>query len=191
MPWEKQFDEEEVLDKAMAAFWRHGFKGTSMKCLVQETGLNPGSIYAAFHDKRSLFERCLDRYKAKTEAKWAGLAAGRSPRDAILGLFDMMNAEACEAGGGQGCMLINASLEGDDDPEIAEAVRTGMRGAEDFIRSQIEAGQAAGEIPADRDPAETARLILGVLTGARVIVRCDTGHPFVAESRAFAEHLLT
>ena len=52
MPWVRQFDESEVLEKAMRAFWAHGFEATSLRDLVDCTGLNRGSIYAAFGDKR-------------------------------------------------------------------------------------------------------------------------------------------
>ena len=46
MPWEKQFDEKAVLDKAMQAFWSRGYEATSMQNLVECTGINRGSLYA-------------------------------------------------------------------------------------------------------------------------------------------------
>lgn len=190
MPWEKQFDETEVLNRATEAFLRGGYKGTSMKTLVAATGLNPGSIYAAFDDKRHLFERCLAHYEAGVAAKYAELARDRSPRSAILGLFDMMQRDVA-ADGGKGCLVVNSSLEAGSEPELAALVRSGLKGVEDFIRDRIAAGQASGEIPAGRDPAETARLVLAILTGARILARADGHHPFVAESRAHAERLLS
>ncbi len=48
MPWEKSFDETKALEKAMLAFWRHGYGSTSMKELVTFMEIHPGSIYAAF-----------------------------------------------------------------------------------------------------------------------------------------------
>lgn len=191
MPWEKQFDEDEVLDKAMRAFWRHGYKGTSMKCLVEETGLNPGSIYAAFDDKRSLFGRCLDRFETEGEAARAKLAATRAPREAILGMFDLTVDHIHAGEDGQGCMLVNAALEAGENPDVAAAVRRGMTATEDFIRDRIEAGQVAGDIPADRDPGETARLILALVLGVRVLARAWPDHPFVVEARAQVARLLT
>ncbi|MGI9452457.1 MAG: TetR/AcrR family transcriptional regulator, partial [Geminicoccaceae bacterium] len=52
MPWDKQYDEADVLDRAMAAFWANGYEATSINDLVAATGINRGSIYAAFEDKR-------------------------------------------------------------------------------------------------------------------------------------------
>ena len=48
MPWEKQFDHDEALSKAMGAFWAHGYEATSMQDLVDCMGVNRGSLYATF-----------------------------------------------------------------------------------------------------------------------------------------------
>lgn len=55
MPWEKQFSPDDVLVKAMNAFWARGYESTSMQDLVACMGINRGSLYATFGDKRSLF----------------------------------------------------------------------------------------------------------------------------------------
>jgi TetR/AcrR family transcriptional repressor of nem operon len=191
MPWEKQFDENKVLDKAMHAFWRHGYKGTSMKCLVQETGLNPGSIYAAFDDKRSLFGRCLDRFEAAGEAARADLAATRPPREAILGLFDLMADQIHADDDQQGCLLVNSALEAGQDPDVAAVVKRAVTATEVFIQDRIIAGQAAGDIAQDRDAGETARLILALILGVRVLARTWPDHPFVSESKVQVARLLT
>ena len=60
----RQFDETEVLDAALAAFWRSGYGATSLDDLGRATGLNKPSIYASFGNKEVLFERVLDRYMA-------------------------------------------------------------------------------------------------------------------------------
>ncbi|MEO1378601.1 MAG: TetR family transcriptional regulator, partial [Cyanobacteria bacterium J06635_10] len=48
MARQKEFEKEEVLEKAMEAFLRFGFEGTSMQDLVEIMGINRGSIYATF-----------------------------------------------------------------------------------------------------------------------------------------------
>ena len=48
MPWEKRFDEDEVLDAAMTLFWERGFRGVSMADLVSELGVNRSSLYDTF-----------------------------------------------------------------------------------------------------------------------------------------------
>src|ERR1700738_3778032 len=58
----KQFDRDEVLDRAMAAFWTRGYEATSIDDLVEATGINRGSLYGTFGDKRRLFLSALHRY---------------------------------------------------------------------------------------------------------------------------------
>ena len=86
MPWEKTFDTDEVLGKAMQAFWARGYEATSIQDLLDTMGLNRGSLYATFGDKRSLFIRALRHYDAVHRRAWVvALAQRGSPREAITG----------------------------------------------------------------------------------------------------------
>ena len=64
----RQFDEEQVLDAAMKAFWANGYEATSLADLVSVTGLHKGSLYQAFGDKHSLFVQTLNRYLQNTRS---------------------------------------------------------------------------------------------------------------------------
>ena len=61
----KQFDRIDVLDRAMALFWRRGYEATSIQDLVDATGINRGSLYASFTSKKGLFLAVLDHYAEK------------------------------------------------------------------------------------------------------------------------------
>ncbi len=58
----KEFNHDEVLEKAMQVFWAKGYECTSMQNLVDAMGINRGSLYATFGDKHSLHLATLDRY---------------------------------------------------------------------------------------------------------------------------------
>src|SRR5260370_42100589 len=58
----KQFDRNNVLDRAIALFWRRGYEATSIQDLVDATGINRGSLYSTFGDKQRFFLAVLDRY---------------------------------------------------------------------------------------------------------------------------------
>ncbi len=49
----KRFDRNQVLDRAMAAFWTRGYEATSIDDLVEATGINRGSLYGTFGGTRS------------------------------------------------------------------------------------------------------------------------------------------
>ena len=174
MPWEKQFNPDDALDKAMRAFWAGGYDATSMQDLVDCMGINRGSIYATFGDKRSLFIQALRRYDGDHRRAWFEALAEESDsaRSMIAGVFEAVIDTVLNAGSRDGCLLINTALElSPHDEEIAGIVGQGIADMEAFFRRMIEAGQEAGEISADVDAVETSRALLGLFIGLRVLSR--------------------
>jgi TetR/AcrR family transcriptional repressor of nem operon len=82
MPWEKTFDTDVALTKAMEAFWSRGYEATSISDLVERMGINRGSLYDTFGDKRSLFMSALRAYGAVHLHDWTAARGpgGRRPR---------------------------------------------------------------------------------------------------------------
>ena len=58
----KQFSRDEVLDKAIPIFWKHGLAETSVQDLEQATGVNKSGLYAEFEDKEDLFVASMRQY---------------------------------------------------------------------------------------------------------------------------------
>ena len=58
----REFDEGAVLDAAVLCFWAQGYEATSVKDLVEHTGITAASLYNAFGDKRAIYQKALDRY---------------------------------------------------------------------------------------------------------------------------------
>ena len=65
----KNFSREEVLEKAMPVFWKHGFADTSLQDLERATGVNKSGLYAEFRDKEDLFVECLRHYLETQEKR--------------------------------------------------------------------------------------------------------------------------
>ncbi len=65
----KNFSREEVLEKAMPVFWKHGFSDTSLQDLEQASGVNKSGLYSEFRDKEDLFVECLRYYLATQEKR--------------------------------------------------------------------------------------------------------------------------
>jgi AcrR family transcriptional regulator len=64
----KSFSREEVLEKAMPVFWKHGFADTSLQDLERATGVNKSGLYTEFRNKEDLFLACL-RYYLESQGK--------------------------------------------------------------------------------------------------------------------------
>src|SRR5690554_3220753 len=59
----KEFDEHEILDRAMNLFWLKGYNATSAQDLVDNLGISRSSLYDTFVDKHSLFVKALQQYR--------------------------------------------------------------------------------------------------------------------------------
>lgn len=173
MPWDKQFDVDETLTRAMEAFWSHGYEATSMQDLVQCTGVNRASLYATYGDKRALFLAALHRYDAKVRrAMLTRLEHRYPPREAIRRLFVTFAEQPPIEGVRRGCLLTNTALElAAHDEEVRQVVASGQADMEGFFRRMIERGQASGEISGKIDAAAAARGLLAALLGLVVLVR--------------------
>jgi TetR/AcrR family transcriptional repressor of nem operon len=191
MPWEKTFDTEDALGKAMAAFWARGYEATSMQDLVDCMGVGRGSIYAAFGDKRRLFMRALALYDERHRRGWTERLSGlASPRRAILSAFDEVVAATLD-GSRDGCLLINTGLEmSPHDAEVAAAVSMALGEMEAFFRVMVRRGQVAGEIAMDIDTDEAARGLLALLAGLRVLSRARPDEALLRAVSRQAEALL-
>lgn len=185
MPWEKQFNTDEALGKAMEAFWSHGYEATSMQDLVNCMGINRGSIYSTFGDKRALFVQALRRYDTIHRYDWAEtLGRSHAPVQAIVGIFDEAIDVALDRGGRSGCLLVNTALElSPHDEEISEIVENAFSEMETFFTRKVQEGKDCGDVPAHVEPVEAARALLSLFIGLRVLA---CGRPREAVLRSIA-----
>lgn len=172
MPWEKQFDKQAVLEKAQEAFWSRGYEATSMQDLVDCTGINRGSLYATFGDKRALFLAALKSYDDSRCKMLAEFEALDPPRDAIRGLIQAFTNFVFDGGSNRGCFLTNTTLElAAHDKEIGAIVADALHDVEMFFARKIRKGKATGDIPAHVKVTETARGLLASVLGLFVLLR--------------------
>lgn len=193
MPWEKQYNEEEVLDRATALFWQRGYEATSISDLVAVTGLNRGSLYTAFSDKRTLFIRSLRHYDKHYRCEFlAGIQSSLPPREAILELFRQLIASGQKGKNRKGCMMVNAALEmSSHDPEIDEIVNTSFKEVVSFIRRMVKAAQLDGSVAADISAKETSHVLFNMFLGLRVLSRAGPDQALMNTVYRQAESLLT
>jgi len=175
MPRKKQFEVDAALNKAMREFWGRGYHPTSMQDLVDCMGIGRGSIYDTFGSKRGLFMRSLDRYiKLYTSVFQDVLAKSASPSESILNVFEEAIAALVVGGSRDGCFVINTAAElAAHDDEVAEVVTVMFRETEQVFRALIEQGQELGEIPATVDAVLTARSLLSLYIGLRILTRSN------------------
>ena len=174
----REFDVDDALDKAARVFREKGYHATSIADLTEAMELACGSVYKAFRDKQAVFQATFEREGMKRgEALRRVLSAAKSGRDGIRGAL-MFYAE-CSYGleGKRGCLVVGGAAELSIlDPEVVQQVTASLHKAEALLVKLIRQGQADGSIRAAIDCEATARLMLCVLQGMRVVGKTGRTH---------------
>jgi TetR/AcrR family transcriptional repressor of nem operon len=166
----KQFDQDVLLDQAMAAFWRNGYQATSIQDLVEATGVNRGSLYATFGDKCGLFLAVLDHYGERIGQPIMMTLADPEPRRAIKGMFEAIVGRIRDPQYPRGCLFTNTSLEcpsaGD---KIGRSIAEFLGQQEAAIYQVVRRAQIDDILDQHEDAQALARFFLGVAQGLNVV----------------------
>lgn len=171
----REFDETAAVDAALECFWQRGYEATSVRDLTASMGLTAPSLYNAFGDKQRLFARALRQYlDGTTHDRLRRLEAAGPPKAAIRRFFAEVIDHSVKDPNRKGCFLVNSALEvAPHDAAFRAMIVAQFAEIEAFFRRCILAGQADGSIPRTIAAADTARLLLGVLLGTRVLSRSN------------------
>ncbi|MFF3211854.1 TetR/AcrR family transcriptional regulator [Streptomyces sp. NPDC002886] len=161
----RSFDRDAALDKAMFAFWERGYEATSISDLTASLGISAPSLYAAFGDKRKLFDEVVVVYGGRYGDFAAVALAEESTARAALGRILHEAAEVyTDPAHPPGCMVISAAVNTTSD-EVAQALRVRREANLVAFESRIRADVAAGVLPAGTDTWALARYAGAVLQG--------------------------
>jgi AcrR family transcriptional regulator len=172
----REFDVAEATDKAMLAFWRGGYGGTSLSDLMVATGLEKGSLYKAFGSKEELFLAALDRYlSAGVTQIESTVRNAPTAVEALRGVLDGV-AKNCsgDAHGVTGCLAVNATIEAEHGPDSA-ARRLAHHWAwnRSVFERVIAQGQAENSFRDDLPAADLAEILSRLVIGTAVVSRQD------------------
>jgi TetR/AcrR family transcriptional repressor of nem operon len=167
----REFDIDAALDRAILYFREHGYNGVAIADLSGALKLSAGSIYKAFHSKHELFCAALDRYLKLRSARLAEIASGSENGREKLRRVLAFYAESSHASEGRGgCLVIVGAVElGSTDALVAAKVSAALARNEGRLAEMIRAGQADGSIGKSVDATTTARALLAMVQGMRVL----------------------
>ena len=161
----RKFDEVEVLNAAMAAFWRNGYSATTMRGLESETGVGIRSLANAFGDKDELFVASLRIYREMAQGAIAMMFDPPSV-EAIIAFFGGTGAPAEPDSPLQsGCLMVNTVFELDQPPSSVSEEIAAYR---EMWRSTFEQSLVNDGIP---DAGQRAEFLLASLWGALSQIR--------------------
>ncbi|MBP6562131.1 MAG: TetR/AcrR family transcriptional regulator [Neisseriaceae bacterium] len=167
----RQFEDEDILDAAVAVFGANGYAGTSAQDLCDGTGLGRGSLYNAFGSKQALYEQALLRSHEHTmAAQLAILNQPGSARARLQALLSWGVAEALTQPDQHHAMVLFAALErGDKDAVVATLNQEYRARLTLALEAVFAEGQASGELATQASATQMARAFLAGYYGLRVL----------------------
>lgn len=166
----KEFDPDLAAHEAMEAFWENGYAATSVNDLLAEMGLNRGSLYGTFGDKKQLFLAALEKYDEQSVVRIRDMLERPSAKSALRDFLTLAAEKCMSESGRRGCLAGKAAMElAPHDKDVAAWLKKVHRRNVDIIARTIQRGQRQGEIDCAHDPRALARFLLAGLAGLRML----------------------
>ncbi|SDT40132.1 transcriptional regulator, TetR family [Paenibacillaceae bacterium GAS479] len=172
----KEFEINDVLDKAIHLFWEQGYEKTSMQNLVEHMGIHKRSMYDTFGDKHSLYLKALERCVNTTEEKLLKkVEEAPTIKGAIRKLLESsLEYEDMER---KGCLVVNCATElALRDDLASNQVKRNFESTQAILVDLIQNGQASGELSTHPDAKTLAMVIFNLWIGIRVQARVVTDY---------------
>jgi TetR/AcrR family transcriptional regulator, copper-responsive repressor len=157
----RAYQPEIALGKALDLFRKDGFAATSLDDLSAATGMNRPSLYGAFGDKRELYLKSYERYRADARAAMIDIFKDELPirkrleRIYAAALDIYLSGEA----GPRGCFTVmTAASEAMSDPDIRAMVLEGFSEFDKAFAGCFRIAREKGELPQSADPVVLAQL---------------------------------
>ncbi len=175
MPRTKQFDEKEVLKKAMELFWEKGFHATSMQDLVSGLGINRASLYDTFGGKRALFEKAFSLYRNTNIEVVEDLLRSESKiKEGFRKLFDLAIEQTVNDSAQKGCFVVNTATEMiPGDGALLNTLLSNKAKAEQIFADYIQMGIEKEQIDHSKNAQNMASFLFTLYNGFRVVAKID------------------
>lgn len=164
----RTFDREAALTEATHLFWERGYEATSIGELTEAMGIRPGSLYAAFGDKRSLFKEVVRSYGRSPVGAFIGVALHEEPT--AYAAFARLLREAAaiypDPAHPAGCLTISAATNVTvQDAEVGAFLRDLRNANLAVFEARLRTAQHEGELPSGATPSALAGYFAAVIQG--------------------------
>ncbi len=172
----KSFSPAVTLQQVADVFVERGYDGTSLAQIEAASGLGKQSLYNTFGDKKAMYLAAVEC----ATARWAGVQAlmqsAPNGRQALQRFFDALSQD-CASGDAQrhSCIVSAGLLEGIDDEDIQQRLRSKWQGTHALLKSAVSRGQADGSVANTSRPQDLADHLMTAMSGLRVMARAQLG----------------
>ena len=162
---------QKIVEAAAPIFNKRGYEGSSLRDLMEATGLKKGGIYRHFSSKEELAAEAFDyTWEAAWNARLLHVdekAKGLEKLKQLIANF--IDHKSPVAGG---CPILNTATDADDgNPILRTRVAKALRSWLSRLQSMVKQAQERGEARPGIDPKAVATLIVASLEGALMMSR--------------------
>jgi TetR/AcrR family transcriptional regulator, copper-responsive repressor len=157
----RAYQPEIALGNALDLFRKGGFAATSLDDLSAATGMNRPSLYGAFGDKRELYIKSYQRYRADARAAMLDIFREELPiRERLQRIYAVaLDIYLSGEAGPRGCFTVmTAASEAVSDPDIRSLVLEGFSELDKAFAACFRTAKEKGELPDTADPLVLAQL---------------------------------
>jgi AcrR family transcriptional regulator len=172
------YEPDVALGQALDQFRKTGFAATSLDDLSAATGLNRPSLYGAFGDKRELYIKSLQRYRADAAAALSHAFSEKLPiRERLRRIYRRaLDIYLSGSDGPRGCFsAMTVASDAIADHEIRAMALDGFVELDRAFARSFQRAMEAGELSAASDPAALAQLASAMLHS--IALRARAGVP--------------
>lgn len=156
----RKYDVGTALSAAMLEFRNRGFSATSLDNLVEATGMNRPSLYAAFGSKKEIFLKSFDHFRATTLGVHRETLFGSDGVEACLrAYFDALIESYNPNGSNLGCPLLNTiGSEAAADPDFKSMLSKNLASMDAIFIERLKLAKDANELNPTISPEITGAL---------------------------------
>ena len=169
-----EYNPEQTIEIAMHLYWRKGYGDTTLKDILDATGISKSSFYHAFGSKFQLFERCIERYRDRQLGQMmATLKQASSGRSFIENfLYDI--EKTANNDNQHGYFVTSTAFEFSECghyPEVAILISKAKMSFAEVFKLAIIRGQSEHVISEHKDPTELSLFIISNIAGLRTMIK--------------------
>ena len=182
MPRSLEFDPDEVLEKAMYAFWEKGVEHTSVSDLVDATGVQRSGLYNVFGNKERLFKKALERYLKNVVTVNFGRYFDKPDTDIedLKIYFENFNNLRKNPMSFNGCLMCNtASSKSLEAQLVSENIARMFSEIKAYFRAALRNSRTKKLISTSASDKHIAEALLGSVIALSTMCRSPNGRPLV------------
>lgn len=156
-----EFDEQEVVAKAQQLFQQRGYDATSIRDLLEHTGLSSSSLYGAFGGKERLYLEALKAHAAQErQLLYSQLTAPDGMRTNIRKVFGSLITMLLEPANTSSLTLRAAVEQAASMPPVFALLSEYIQELTQMVAALLEDAHASGQIALRFPAPDTANFVL-------------------------------